>query len=716
MASGEPTAPRVAPGGAVGAALRDAARFDRSAMSLSGGVIAAIPVIAVLALGTAISGPVAGVTMGAGAMLVGVAWRTGGGRPPLATMAAVSVLMAFSTFVGAASGAVPWLHLVLLVIWGYFGGLLVTLGRRTAVMGTQAIIAIVVFGRFDQPIPQAAGLAGLVLAGGAAQVAFATLVRWPPSLRVQRESLVRAFHAVADLAVAPPEASSVPAAVAIDEAQATLSAPALLGDPAIMVLRSLVTEARRVRLELNAIRTLSHRPTTGPVSPESSDLTDAGDALKAIAAVIAHPAGQLDLESELADKLEAMSTRAADGSDLEAELERRRAALGGQLRAIVALVEQALAQPERHFRPSRGATRPLQRARRELGELRANMSLRSSAGRHALRLAVVVPATELLAQHTPLARGYWMVVAAATVLRPEFGATFTRAAERLAGTAVGVVIAGLVTAGLHPSGAVTVAVVGVLASAAYTVFPASFAAGTAFLTATIVFLLNAVAPDTFATATDRLIDTAIGGAIGLAAWSAWPTWSRGPARQALAQLADAQRVYLRAVLGAIAGRPADEDELRPLARAARLAWTNAQDTVARSLSEPATRQIDPEVSRGILAGLRRVVQATAVVRVLDEGGEGRDAGRGGRDGIEAFDALAGALDVGLTEIAGVLAGALEGAGRAFPPLRERHQDLAAAVRAPTESSYGEVLLGELDELVDALNTVAELLGLRPPGR
>jgi uncharacterized membrane protein YccC len=641
-------------------------------------------------------------------------------------MTAVSLLMALSTFVGAASGGVPWLHLLLLVVWGYGGGLLVTLGRRTAVVGTQAIIAIVVFGRFDQPIAQAAGLAGLVLGGGGAQVAFATLVRWPPSLRVQRDSLERAFRAVADLAVAPPGASSVPAATAIDEAQATLAAPALLGDPSIMVLRSLVTEARRVRLELNAIRTLSRRPAGGAVSPETSDLTDARAALDAIAAMIAYP--RRPLEPGLAGRLPAMTSGAGRGSDLGSELERRRAALGGQLRAIAALAEQALPESERHFRPSRGATRPLLRARRELAELRANMSLGSPAGRHALRLGAVVPATELLAQHTPLARGYWMVVAAATVLRPEFGATFTRATERLAGTAVGVVIAGLVTAGLHPSGAVTVAVVGVLACAAYTLFAASFAAGTAFLTATIVFLLNAVAPDTFTTATDRLIDTVIGGAIGLAAWSAWPTWSRGPARQALAELAGTQRAYLRAVLAALAaGEPADENELRPLARDARLAWTNAQETVARSLGEPTARQIDPEISRGILAGLRRVVQAIAVVRVLDPGREGRE----GRARIPELEALARALDVGLAEIADVLGGGVAGT---FPPLRARHEALAgAAQRAraqraraapgkqtgaapPAGVDFGDVLLGELDEIVDALNTVAELIGLRPAHR
>jgi uncharacterized membrane protein YccC len=674
-------------------------------------------VIAVLAAGTAISGPVPAVTMGAGAMLVGVAWRTGGGRPPLATMSAVTVLMALSTFVGASTGRVPWLHLALLVVWGYAGGLLVTLGRRPAIVGTQAIIAIVVFGRFAQPIPQAAGLAGLVLLGGAAQVAFALLVRWPPSLRVQRDSLARGLRAVADLAVAPAGASSVPAAIVIDQAQATLAAPALLGDPAIMVLRSLVTEARRVRLELNAIRTLSARRAIGAVSPEALSLADASEALKAIAAMIEQPRRAPELD--LAHRLPAINSHAAAGSDLDAALERRHAALGGQLRAMAALAEQARAEPQRHFRPTRGVTRPREQAHGALAELRANSTLHSPPGRHAVRLAVIVPATEVLAQHTPLARGYWMVVAAATVLRPEFGATFTRAAQRLAGTAVGVVIAGLVTAGLHPGATATVLVVGALAWAAYTLFPASFAAGTAFLTATIVFLLNAVAPDTLTTATDRLIDTVIGGGIALAAWVAWPTWSRGPARQALAGLASAQRLYLRAVLAPlVAGGPAEEDELRPLARRARLAWANAQDTVARSLSEPAARQIDAETSRGVLAGLRRVVQAIAVVRVLGEGQAG-GLGEGPEDRAQPPDlsALVEALDRGLGEIAAVLAGQL---GGRFPRLREHHEALAAASpaagSAPGPNGLDDVLLGELDEIVDALNTVAELIGLGPTDR
>lgn len=95
---------------AISQAVRQAGRFDSSAVSLRDGLVAAIPVVVLLAAGTAAGDPVAAVTMGAGAMLVGVAWRAGGGRPPLAAMATTTAVMGLSTFAGAASGQYAWLH------------------------------------------------------------------------------------------------------------------------------------------------------------------------------------------------------------------------------------------------------------------------------------------------------------------------------------------------------------------------------------------------------------------------------------------------------------------------------------------------------------------------------------------------------------------------------------------------------------------------------
>lgn len=116
-------------------------RFDRSAVSFAGGLIAAVPLTACFGVAVAAGDPVTAATMGAGAMLVGVAWRVSGERPPVALLSVDALLMALSTFLGSATGSRPWLHLIVLFGWSLAAGLLVAVGRRGAVVGTQAVIA-----------------------------------------------------------------------------------------------------------------------------------------------------------------------------------------------------------------------------------------------------------------------------------------------------------------------------------------------------------------------------------------------------------------------------------------------------------------------------------------------------------------------------------------------------------------------------------------------
>ncbi|HWF35767.1 MAG TPA: FUSC family protein [Solirubrobacteraceae bacterium] len=690
---------------AVAHAVRQATRFDRSAVSLRAGLIAAVPVVGVLAAGTIAGDTVAAVTMGAGAMLVGIAWRVGGGRPPVATMLIDTAVMALSTFAGAATGRLAWVHLVLLVMWAFAGGLMVAAGPRTTVVGNQAIIAFVVFGRFSQPVPAALGLAGLVLAGGLVQVLFSALFGAPPALALQRSAVAEAYRSLARIA-SDPGVPTGTAAASLDEAERKLASPTLLGGPGTMQLTALVEEGRRMRLEFAALALLIDQyeraqGDDGGLRRAVERLRAcAAEALDGIAAVIERTAPEERAESALA-KLDAATEEVASASaksPLAEGIERHAIALAGQIRAAAGLAAGAHREGGRIVvRPSLGAATPWQQFAADLAQVRANVSLRSPAGRHAVRLAVVVPATAVLAQHLHLQRSYWVVVAAATVLRPDFAGTFTRGVERMAGTLVGVVLAGLVAVALHPSGWATVALVGVLAWAAYSVFPASFAAGIAFLTAMIVFLLEAVSPSTLGTAADRGIDTLVGGVIGLLAYVVWPTWSSTSARQALADLVTAQRDYLGALLDAVAeGRPAREEELRALARRARLAWTTAEATIERSLTEPAARRIDVEQARRVMTGLRRLVQAAHVIRL--------ELGSGGRPPLPALRPLAEGLDRTLALIAEALATGAPPRGE-LPRLRALHRELVA------RAGLDPVLEAELDELVDAANTVAGLLGI-----
>jgi hypothetical protein len=371
-------------------AVQAAARFDRRAVSLQSGLLAAIPVVAMLAVGTVAWSAVAGVTMAAGAMLVGIAWRVRGGRPPLAVLATDAFVMSLSTFVGCVTGSLPWLHFGLLCLWTLVGGLMVGLGNRGGVVGNQAIIAFVVFGRFSQPADSSAALAGLVLAGGLSQVLFLGLVRWPTPLRVQRSATAAAYRKLAGLATASSETSTIPAATALDEAQSTLASLTLFGDPALMTLRSLVNEGHRMRIELSAIHVLMHREPAPAAA--AAVLESVARALGLAAGAIE---GDRDAAAGLPDAVRRLSGQADPvlerREDAVPALPRRLAALAGQLRAVAALAASAGERGSlRERRVHRHTHRLLEGIGAGLAQLRADASLASPAGRHALRLTVVV--------------------------------------------------------------------------------------------------------------------------------------------------------------------------------------------------------------------------------------------------------------------------------------------------------------------------------------
>ena len=98
-----------------------------------------------------------------------------------------------------------------------------------------------------------------MLAGGAAQVLFLSVIRWPAPLRAQRRATAAAYRALAALAGAPGRSSSLPAAKVLDKARDGMSAPALFGDSALTALRSLLEEGLRLRVGLSAMSGLSGR-------------------------------------------------------------------------------------------------------------------------------------------------------------------------------------------------------------------------------------------------------------------------------------------------------------------------------------------------------------------------------------------------------------------------------------------------------------------------
>jgi uncharacterized membrane protein YccC len=716
-----PPAEPLSPAGravAVGVAFRQAGRFDRAKVSLRSGLVAAIPVVAMLSLGTLLGSPSAAVTMGVGAMLVGVAWRAGDGPliPPIGTMAAATTALGTATLAGTLTGSLPRLHLLVLVIFCLLAGSATSLGRGGSVVGNQSLIAFIVFGRFPQSLPQALLLTGLVIAGGATQTLFAALVAVPLAWRRQRAAVAAAYRALADFNASSPR-SSIPAATALDAAESIVDAPALFADRDRSALAALVSQGRRIRLELMGFTALLNQMNRSEPDLAQAASDSVGESLSRMHGLLMITVATIADDSAARTELVSAASELSDWDTgreplPSAALDQRVAALVGQV-AAAARLAAALRSPDRgavaipNGTPSRGARRIRRRIALDIGRMRTATTLHTPAGRHALRLAVVVALTELLVQEVALPRGYWAVVAAATVLRPEFAATFTRGAERVLGTSAGVVVATLIAVALDPSGWGVVAVVGGLAFVTYAVFPASFTAGTAMLTGVIVFLLHAVSPDTAQTALDRGIDTVIGGAIGLAAYWLWPTWSALSAGPLLAALVEAQHRYLDGVMsGLTTGRRLSDPQLRTLARQARFAFADAQTAIDLVISEPHrdragldSRASDPRAAAQTLGALRRVVYGVHVLR-LDTAAV---------PDHRAIPQLV-PLQTALGEALSALAAALHAQHVRLPPLRTRLRQLA---RAQPEL-LSQALWAALDELVDATDTAAATLGLHVP--
>ena len=576
------------------AVVAEVTKFDRQAFAPVAGLRVAVGVSAALTIGLAAGSPTAAASLAAGALLVGLPTAVGGRRIGIPGLALIALTMAVSTFVGSATGEIGWLHTAILVPWCLAGGLLLALPNPFTAAGTQGIAAMIVFGRFAAAPLGALRLAGYVLAGGAIAIVVLALTRSPLNSRVQRRALAAAAVSLAALARAGPgRRNGVASAESLAESEVLLLRG--LGRSGADELRALLDVARRARLELLAIDGLQRRL----VRLEAAGAGPAGAVRDIVEEALAVAADALDAISRTVVTGEAATTAAATLDEtvratrarlralgptgavapVARALEDHLAALAAQLRAAADLADPA--SPHRRSAPETPWAPSWREGLREgLDTLRSQATLRAPVGRHAVRLAVVVTAAEVIAQRTPLGRGYWVPLTASVVLRPEFGNTFSRGLARLAGTCGGVLLAGLLAVAVHPDGASGVIAIGLLCLAAGASFQVSYALFSGFLTGAVVLLVGVVGPATLSTALDRLADTAIGGAIALTAYALWPTWSRATASAALATLTRAQRDYLGTVLAVLAGRhPRDLAELRRLARAAREGRGNAESAV-----------------------------------------------------------------------------------------------------------------------------------------
>ena len=628
-------------------------------------------------------------------------------------MLAASALVGFAVFLGAVCGNYHVLAVPAAGAWAFAAGMLVALSTTAADLGTITLVTLVVFAAKPLP-PESAALSGLLaLGGGLLQTALA-LAFWPIRRYVpERRALAALYTELARAAVAPPDVRSAPPASA-----QSVQAQAALGDAHSdhsidgERYRMLLSQAERTRLGIFALGRLGVRIAREyPGSPESAlvnryleiasrVLGSIAEALLSPRPVDASPRSQLGDLQAIAEQL-----RAAGPPFQDTRLQMD--AVNGQLRSafdlaafatVAGLTAFARQEIRRPWHLRLGGT---------LATLRANLSLRSAACRHAIRLAGCVAAGDALGRGFSLHRSYWLPMTIAIVLKPDFASTFTRGVLRLTGTFVGLIFATglfhLLPASPVAQSAAIVALMFVLRCWG----PANYGLFVTAVTGMIVLLIAMVGVSPKEVIVARGLNTAIGGAIALAAYWLWPTWERTRVQDVMAQMLDAYREYFHAIRESYIQPDASYEEALDRARlAARRARSNLEASFDRLRAEPGTTPETLTAVSGILASSHRLIHA---IMALEAGLHGSHPA----PARQAFRRFANDVELTLHSLSGALRGSpLERAG--LPDLREDHHALAHS-GDPAAERYALVNV-ETDRVTNSLNTLSEeLLKWLQPG-
>ena len=652
--------------------FRAALRPNWSQLEPGAAVRCAAGVAVPLIVGTVLGLPYVAAFGAVGAISVGFGSFLGTERGSAMVMVAAAVAMGAATSAGALAANSTVAAIVVAITAAFSGGFLVVFGVAASFIGLQFVIAVLISSGLPSDLRTALLVGALVVAGGLTQTCLAVMV-WPARLfSNERRAVTAAYRSLAIYA------AGIPAPDPIAPEPHTFAAT---GD--VLVFRALVHEAERLRASLALLATRyeglsrSHRQCV-------SDLTRA---LSAILGEIATAVQERRAPEDVERNWEALAACSRDLPPAEV-LD----ALFGQLRAAWRTAGTLTSRAARTI-PAGVRPVPLPRGRDLLTTIAANVSPASAAFRHAVRLAVAVGLAEAGYRLASLPRGYWMPMTAALVLKPDFADTLTRGFARVAGTLLGAAIATGIVHLWSPPPPVLIVLVLSLVWACYAVFRVNYALFTVCLTGYLVFLLMLSGVGEMTAASLRAEYTIAGGALSLLVYVAWPSWAGDSLRSALAEVLDAHRAYVDALLRAFeSGHAAADEGLGQLRSAARLARSNAEATIERMAHEPArAATFDAQVALDVLAALRRnALAALALHAEVERGVDGEQP---------AVARLRELFDQRLSGLASAVRAGTR--PRDMPELRRAQ--LALPVSAADRMGP------ETDIMVDAINTIAALV-------
>jgi uncharacterized membrane protein YccC len=477
-------------------------------------------VLAITAVALASASPSAAVWAASAAAIAGaIAMQDSpAGRVPL--VIAVSLQMGAVVFLGAVTAPYNAAFIAIVAVSCFAAGMQWALGSKPGLVATASAALLVIAPPVPPSLTAVVFSTLLTVAAGCIQAALIAV--WPPQRwRVQREALTRAYRQLAADArrVASDRDASVGAAPltwlreAFVDSDATQRPLAYHGGYRL---------PERITTTLGALR--------GGDEGVSQVLSPAADFLDAIANH--NHTARRDAEYALA-RVDAAAAavsgpKAAAAQHFSQQLREASASRFGELRRPD-LIGSLLAAA---------------------GVMRGHLTWTSPVLRHAIRLSSATAVGVAADRFGAVAHGHWIALTVLLVLRPETGHTYTRCIGRVAGVAVGIVVASALTLVWQPTGSSAAVVAAVFLVVTYVVSRFGYLAVSAALAATIMFLLDIDAAAAGAAIEDLLFAVVIGGGLAVVAHVVLPDHGLIRLRQRAGELLKSEIDYAAVVVKA----------------------------------------------------------------------------------------------------------------------------------------------------------------------
>jgi uncharacterized membrane protein YccC len=574
--------------------------------------------------------PRGGLVVASGALNVSYSDGSDPYKSRVKRMCSSSILCAIAVFAGAISGPHSALAILMATLWAFVGGMLVALGTTAADLGVISLVSLLIYAAQPLTAHQAVISCLLALGGGLLQAAL-SVAFWPVQrYEPERRALATLFNELALAAEAPLAPNSSPAAsLASDTAQAALAD--LEGDNSVPALRfrSLLNQAERIRLSLLMLARLRLRMERE--SPGHAHVAIAGQTLQKAALALHAIAGLLTTENFSNARIDFSDMRtfsqllnssadispSAFFSAVARDTAFQMDALAGQLRAVTDLAAHSTAVGQAQFEEAEARQPWWLRFRGRIATLRANLTLESSAFRHAIRLAAIVAIAEALGRGFYWRRSYWLPMTVVLVLKPEFTTTFSRGLLRIAGTVVGLLLATALFHFLPITVTSQILLIFAFTFLLRWIGPANYGIFGVAVSALVVLLIAiaGIAPKDVIWA--RGSNTVAGGALAILGYWIWPTWERTQVSERVAQMLESYRDYFQALSAAyISAAEEDDERVARFRLATRVARSNLEGSIERLASEPGTTPQRLLRLQAMLASTHRFIHA---VLALDAG-------------------------------------------------------------------------------------------------